>query len=149
MSRARQKRKELIKNVVASAAIHTQNELIARLAQLGVVTKQAAISRDINDLGITKNEQGIYTLPEDTVVSAPNKFLRTVVSTSDIRVNYVMNQVVVNTPAGAATSIAVYFESIFGEDVLGTIAGHDTILVICKSEAKARKIARKIDKLKK
>lgn len=140
MSQARSDRKEMIKSLVKEHKIRTQADLISHLKNLGIDVKQAAVSRDVKDLGLRKDEDGVYTLPEQFSQRATNEFIRAALKASGASAQHVMNQVVVRTGPGAAESVAAYFDSTFDSGVLGTIAGDDTILIICESEASAKEV---------
>ncbi len=145
MSQARDNRKEIIREVILNNDIRTQAQLIDKLEKLGIQVKQAAVSRDVKDLGLRKDDDGVYTLPEQFDKRATNEFIRAALKASGANAKYVMNQVVVRTGPGAAQSVAAYFDTTFDNGVLGTVAGDDTILIICESENAAKEVANHID----
>lgn len=145
MSQARNNRKEMIKELVRQHKVRTQADLIGHLKDLGIHVKQAAVSRDVKDLGLRKNDEGFYALPEEFNQRAKNDFIYAAIKASGACVRYVMNQVVVRTGPGAAQSVAAYFDTTFDDGVIGTVAGDDTILIICESEQAAREVANHIE----
>jgi transcriptional regulator of arginine metabolism len=147
MSQARDNRKEMIREIILTNEIRTQADLIEKLEELGISVKQAAVSRDVKDLELRKDDNGIYTLPEQFNKRATNEFIRAALKASGARARYVMNQVVVRTGPGAAQSVAAYFDTTFDKGVLGTVAGDDTILIICESEDAAKEVANHIDSI--
>jgi transcriptional regulator of arginine metabolism len=116
-----------ILKLIRSRNISTQEDLAAALKQVGVEATQVTLSRDFREMGLVKTSDGYRALPpqqrpEDlTAVSA--EFLR------DVRV--AQNQIVLRTAPGHASSVAVALDSANWAEVVGTLAGDDTVLVIC------------------
>ncbi|MEO8662967.1 MAG: ArgR family transcriptional regulator [Bryobacteraceae bacterium] len=115
-----------ILNVIRGRQIFTQEELAEELAKLGVPATQVTLSRDIRELGLVKTAEGyrpIRTEPVETHVGAiVGEYLR------DIRM--AQNLLVLRTPPGTANALAVALDNQSWPEVVGTIAGDDTVLVI-------------------
>ncbi|HXJ38076.1 MAG TPA: hypothetical protein VNH18_02290 [Bryobacteraceae bacterium] len=113
--------------LIRSRAIFTQDELARALREVGLEATQVTLSRDIRELGLVKTIDGYRELHRETpnaqLSSLAGEFLR------DVR--RAMNQVVLRTAPGHASSVAVALDGERWPEVLGTIAGDDTILVIC------------------
>jgi transcriptional regulator of arginine metabolism len=116
-----------ILKLIRSRNISTQEDLAAALKEVGVDATQVTLSRDIREMGLVKTADGYRALPphqrpEDlSAVSA--EFLR------DVRI--AQNQIVLRTAPGHASSLAVALDSANWAEVVGTLAGDDTVLVIC------------------
>jgi len=107
--------------------IPTQEELANALKECGVDATQVTLSRDIREMGLVKTSDGYRVLtqqerPEDFPALA-SEFLR------DVRL--AQNQIVLRTAPGHANSVAVALDNANWPEVVGTIAGDDTVLVIC------------------
>ena len=115
-----------ILKLIAGKHIYTQDELAQELAALGIAAKQVTLSRDIRDLGLVKTPEGYRELsPSESgpdFATLLSEFLR------DARV--AQNIVVLRTAPGHASTVAVAIDDEELPDVVGTIAGDDTILVV-------------------
>ncbi|MCL6471848.1 MAG: arginine repressor [Firmicutes bacterium] len=147
--RTRQDRLDVIKRVIETKDISTQEELISELETLGYDVTQATISRDISDLGLLKvriavNKAGskqIYSLPQtERLRSMLNEFM--------VSIDKAENLVVVKTTPGTAQAVASAMDSVKWPDVLGTVGGDDTILVITRSRDVADYIVERLTRLK-
>src|SRR4051794_13089212 len=115
-----------ILKVIRNKEIYTQDELARELSQVGIQTTQVTLSRDIRELGLVKTAEGYRQLqaepPGPDLAAAANEYLL------DIRV--AQNLVVLRTSPGNANSLAIAVDREELNEVVGTIAGDDTILVI-------------------
>ena len=141
----------MIRNLLASESIGSQESLRSRLAQRGIDVTQTTLSRDLMDLRATKvrNASGalIYTVPDHDGGAthdgeAANVRLARWCQLLLVTSVKVGNQLVLRTQVGAANLLASSIDSVRREEVAGTIAGDDTILVICRSEEDASVIER-------
>lgn len=129
-----------ILKILRSKEIYTQEELARELSQLGVQTTQVTLSRDMRELRLVKTGDGYRHLPEET--SGPdlsyvaNEYLQ------DIRV--AQNLVVLRTSPGTASSLAIALDQSDLEEVVGTIAGDDTVLVITPDNSSADKFQARV-----
>ena len=134
-------RHELILEIINEQPVATQELLIELLAKKGVKTTQATLSRDIQQLSLVKHRDADgnyrYTLPA-TAVEERNLFAEAVIS-----VDYALNTIVLKCRAGMAQGTCVAIDSVNHEGVVGTIAGDDTIFILVRSEADAKKLSRK------
>lgn len=126
-----------IKEIVQSQAIETQEELANALLAEGIEVTQATVSRDIKELMLIKIPTGDghyrYALsPEENVVLSRSRINR-LFQESIIRVDSVLNQVVLHTIPGSASAVAFSVDHAKWPEVIGTLAGDDTILLICRS----------------
>ena len=135
-------RQAQILELVRSRRIHTQDELARELGALGIEATQVTLSRDIKKLGLAKTADGympLTTAARARVEDAVWDVLQ------DVRV--AQNLVVVKTPPGKANSLAVELDRASWPEVVGTIAGDDTILIVTPDNAGAAKLRQKLLKL--
>ncbi len=136
------KRQEEIIKIVAEYSIGTHEELMNELKKRGFDVTQATISRDIKDLRIikTQSEQGaVYVLPPGGIISDTSIFTRSVKS-----VRSAMHTVVIRTQPGMAGGVGAAVDDEWGDMMLGTIAGDDTVLVIADDPEAAKELCGKI-----
>ena len=135
-------RQAQILELVRSRRIHTQDELARELGALGIEATQVTLSRDIKKLGLAKTADGympLTTAARARVEDAVWDVLQ------DVRV--AQNLVVVKTPPGKANSLPVELDRASWPEVVGTIAGDDTILIVTPDNAGAAKLRQKLLKL--
>ena len=137
-------RQEKMLELISKYEIDTQDELIDRLREIGFEVTQATVSRDIRELRISKMTTGKgtyrYVLPKQTAAPSNLKFNSALIDAL-ISIDSACNIVVLKTHAGLANALAVGIDSMHIEDILGCVAGDDTILLVSRSESSARNIA--------
>lgn len=140
------RRQAKIINIVKSMQVHTHDELIDALKAEGVQVTQATVSRDIKELGIIKvpsaDGGSVYSVPE--VVSEPNRNRVDMVSDSIRAVNAALHTIVINTFPGMAPAVAAAVDSVMHNDILGSVAGDDAVIIIAKSIESANELEAKI-----
>ena len=144
------RRQEKIINLVTRYEIDTQEELIGMLRREGYDVTQATVSRDIRELKLTKVLTGRgsyrYTVSSKNESVPSIKFNRALVN-SILSVEYAINNIVIKTYPGLATAVATGLDSIDSTDILGCVAGDDTIIMVVKSENAAKDISTRIHAL--
>ncbi|MBV8551697.1 MAG: ArgR family transcriptional regulator [Acidobacteriaceae bacterium] len=129
-----------ILKIIRSKEIYTQDELARELSQLGIQTTQVTLSRDMRELGLVKTPEGYRNLPAESsgpaLADVANEYLQ------DIRL--AQNLVVLRTSPGNANSLAVAIDKEELDEVVGTVAGDDTILVITPDSDTADKFRQKM-----
>ncbi len=148
------RRQRAILTLVATRPIHSQEELVALLQRQGVEVTQATISRDVKELGLVKvpikSERGEeifkYVVPSAAVnyVSRLHRSMSELVTS----IEGSENLIVMRTPPGGAMIVASSIDEAAWPEVLGTIGGDDTILVIVRSSAEAPTIKQRFLDLK-
>ncbi len=140
-------RQQKILELIEKYDIETQEQLIARLNEAGFSVTQTTVSRDINQLKLVKTVSGSgrykYVLPEirrDNNVSVVNSAL----SEACLKIQAARNIVVVKTLSGMANAIAVCIDSIGQSDILGSVAGDDTILIVLTTDEAAQSLSDKL-----
>lgn len=140
MSKVRTDRQRAIEQIVRSQPVRTQAELVDALAQRGFRVAQATVSRDIASLDLRKGAEGTYVLAQD-------KRLQQIILAAVADACATMNQVVVHTQPGSAPSVAAAVDAGDIDGVLGSIAGDDTVLVVCADAPCAFRFAEGVGKL--
>lgn len=142
-----------IREVLSRSLVTNQDELRRKLRRRGFVVTQATLSRDIHELRLTKGPGG-YALPNGhgTAGSAANPddtppTLEEMVDSFGLRARQAMNQVVVSTVMGGAQPVAAALDRAGWQDVVGTVAGDDTVLVICPDSRRATEVQERIRKM--
>ncbi len=129
-------RLNLIREVLASAPVASQDELRRKLRRRGIHVTQATLSRDMHELRLFKGPGG-YSLSNGNngaaMVAEDDQppSLAEMIDSFGLRVQQAMNQVVLSTVMGGAQPVAAAMDREGWPDVVGTIAGDDTVLVIC------------------
>lgn len=136
---ARKDRQNKILALIADEPIATQDELIRKLREQGCEVTQATVSRDIKELKLVKqigpDGKSIYSAgSREGYRDGAGALLPGAVVSTD----YAMNTCVIRTHAGMANAVCAAIDAMNWDGVLGTIAGDDTIFVLCRTEAKAR-----------
>ena len=136
------KRHQEIVKIIAEQSIGTHEQLLAELKKRGFSVTQATISRDIKNLRIVKTpspEGAVYTLPAGMFGADKPMFINSVKS-----VRRALHTVVIRTRPGMAGGVGAVADSEWGDMMLGTVAGDDTVLVIAENEEVAAELCDKI-----
>ena len=143
------KRQNKILEIVENNRIETQEELISKLRESGYEVTQATISRDIRDLKLTKvmGETGSKYIVPQTVTDDGQHVYSKALTASIKSVEVSMNLVVVRTYPGMANAVAAGIDSLKSDDILGCVAGDDTILVVTRSEENSAALKARLEKI--
>ena len=140
-------RKEAIIEIVRQYEIDTQEGLLQKLQEKGFSVTQATVSRDIKKIGLVKvaapSGKYKYAYRAETDQQSSAKFSN-ILKETVVRVAYTDALIVLHTYAGMANASAAAFDSMFKDDVLGSIAGDDTIFIAVHSRETAVEITEKI-----
>jgi transcriptional regulator of arginine metabolism len=129
-------RQEKILQIIAAKPVGTQQELSEELARMGIDATQSSVSRDIVELGLTKLK-GYYTAPQPALSGSP---IVEMVTAGD-------NLIIVKTGIGQASPAAVAIDRAKIEQIVGTVAGDDTIFIAVKDLEAQRLAIKKLVKL--
>lgn len=135
------RRQEAILEIISGQPVSTQEELIMLLEQRDIKTTQATLSRDIQQLSLVKQRDELGTVRYMLPVSAVKE--KTLFQEAVLSVDYAMNTIVLKCRAGMAQGTCAAIDSVKHEGVVGTIAGDDTIFILVRSEADAKKLSKK------
>ncbi len=139
-------RQHRVGRLLEEQAVSSQAQLVELLAADGVVATQATVSRDLEELGAVKvripGGAMAYAIPEHAKdFAAPDDHLRRVMGEFVVDVAHSANLVVLRTPPGSAHVVASALDRAGLSDVLGTVAGDDTVVVVCSEQAGGSRIA--------
>lgn len=140
MAKKRNGRQDAIREIVHNKDVRTQRMLVEELKKCGFDCTQATVSRDIADMGLRKLPEGVYVLAEDLHLQRMTSELVVDVTRAD-------NLVLVKAQPGTASGIAAAIDAAELPDVLGSLAGNDTILVIARTAADGERLEAMITKL--
>ena len=134
-----------IREVVSSSLVASQDELRRKLRRRGFRVTQATLSRDIHELRLSKGPGG-YALPNGHGDARPEPdddappSVAEMIDSFGLRVRQAMNQVVVGTVMGGAQPVAAALDYEEWPEIVGTVAGDDTVLVICPDPRRAGEV---------
>ena len=140
MAKKRNGRQDAIRDIVRNKDVRTQRVLVDELRAMGFDCTQATVSRDIADMGLRELPEGIYVLAEDLHLQRMVSELVTGVLRTD-------NLVMIKAQPGTASGIAAAVDAAELPDVLGSLAGNDTILVIAQTAEDGERLEALINKL--
>ena len=133
-------RQTAILSIIEQNDIETQEELAGKLKEMGIAVTQATVSRDIKELRLLKVLSGSggykYATADKAEHGLSERFVR-MFKDSVLSINYACNIVVLKTLAGSANVAAEAIDSMHLPEILGTMAGDNTILVVVQNEEEA------------
>lgn len=136
---SKHQRQHRIARLLEAGALSSQAQVVEMLAAEGIEATQATVSRDLEELGAVKirvpGSESVYAIPElprDQV--APEDHLRRVMGEWVVEVGCSLNLVVLRTPPGSAHVVASALDRAGLADMVGTVAGDDTVLVVVAEE---------------
>ena len=145
-------RQYLIAKLIEQSAVQNQVQLVELLADEGVVATQATVSRDLDDLGAIKirlpggeTAYAIPALPKEQ--RAPEDHLRRVFGDWVVEVAVSGNIVVLRTPPGSAHVVGSAMDRAGLREIIGTVAGDDTLMVVVAEEASSQELGQKLSDL--
>lgn len=128
--------------------VNTQEQIIAILRQEGFDATQATVSRDIKELGLIKvaNSDGSYKYvqPKANKEGSSAKYLL-ILNQSILSITYALHTIVLKTHSGMAQAAGAAIDHLVGNEILGSIGGDDTLLLICHSEEHAKNIVSRLN----
>jgi len=147
------KRQRAILALIAARPIHSQEELAMLLEQQGYEATQATISRDVKELGLIKvplkgGGGGAFKYVEPSVGPMFSSRLHRIVAELVSSIRGSVNQIVLRTPPGSAMMVASAIDNAEWTEVLGTLGGDDTVLVIIDDPAKLSMIVQRFEDMR-
>lgn len=132
-----------IRELITEKEIETQDDLVDRLRSMEFNVTQATVSRDIKELHLVKVPAGKgtykYSLPADQRFNPLNKLKRLIMD-AFVKIEHASHFIVLKTLPGNAHALGVLIDNLDWEEIMGTICGDDTCLIICHTEEEARAI---------
>ncbi|MBU5214289.1 MULTISPECIES: transcriptional regulator AhrC/ArgR [Heyndrickxia] len=136
-----------IREIIANFDIETQDELVEHLRNGGFNVTQATISRDIKELHLVKvplmDGRYKYSLPADQRFNPMQKLKRTLMD-AFISIDSAGHLIVLKTLPGNAHALGALIDILDWDEIIGTLCGDDTCLIICRDEEKSKLISEKI-----
>ena len=140
-------RQAKIMELIENFDIDTQEELASRLKEAGYEVTQATVSRDIREMKLTKiaTEKGKqkYSVISNADPEISERLIR-VFKECVVKLDYAQNMIVIKTLEGMGMAVGVAIDNMQNNEILGTIAGDDTVFCVIRSEHTAETIIDKI-----
>jgi transcriptional regulator of arginine metabolism len=140
-------RQQLIVELAHEGPLPNQQELCKVLARRGFPVTQATLSRDINELGLVRTAEG-YTLPNGDSPAEPAPTVSRIVREFVREVRRAQNLLVIKTTSGSAQPVALAIDAEGWEEIVGTVAGDDTVLIITPDNKKAGKLRTRLEEMR-
>lgn len=144
-------RKNVILEIVEKYEVDTQETLQALLLERGFAVTQATVSRDIKELSLVKtmsdNGGYKYSLPPKSPARGESSMFESLFLNSVKAIDRGMNTVVIKCHTGMANAVCSQLDALAFGEIVGTLAGDDTIFLLMRSEAEAKRMTEKLNKL--
>lgn len=141
------KRQEAILELVKKYEIETQEELAEKLNGAGFAVTQATISRDIRELKLTKIQHGakqVYAALTENKYVGSNKYID-ILKHSFVSVDMAQNILVIKTASGTAMAVATALDSLHWDEIVGSIAGDDTVMCAIRTVEDTKKLVKRLE----
>ena len=145
---------EALKMLISSKELTCQEDVLKALQKEGFKLTQATLSRDMKQLKIAKaasmNGKYVYVLPNETMyrrIPNPPSALEMLNTPGVLSINFSGNMIVIKTRPGYASSIAYNIDNSNIDEILGTIAGDDTIFIVAKEGTSRESIVETINRI--
>jgi len=149
---SRTKRHAKVLEIIREKPIETQEDLAVSLQKEGFEVTQATVSRDIKELGITKTPTGSgsyrYVAPKERAFEDSWRRMRRLLQDSVVSIDSSENLLVIRTLTGNAHAVAAAIDDIGIPEIVGTIAGDDTILIVVKPKSAVISVMERFNKLR-
>ena len=129
-------RQDLILRMISERELGTQQDVVAALSDIGVEVAQATVSRDLAELGVLKVGTRYLALPHE-----PGSAGIEVLPSFVLGLTPAQNLVVINTRDGTAGAVSSVLDRVKGLEIVGTVAGQDTVLAVAPDNAAAQTVA--------
>lgn len=140
---SKMKRHLKIREIISDNDIETQDELVDHLKKLGFNVTQATVSRDIKELHLVKVPSSTgrykYSTPTEQRFNPQDKLKRLIME-AFVSIDHASHFIVLKTLPGNAHSLGVLIDDLDWEEIMGTICGDDTCLMICRTEENAKTV---------
>jgi transcriptional regulator of arginine metabolism len=137
-----------ILEIIHERVVETQDELAQHLGEQGIRVTQATVSRDIKELRLLKVPCGDgryrYALPVDQPAGAQAERMRRIFRESVVSIDCSENLIIVRSMSGAAAAVGEAVDELHWPEVLGTVAGDNTVLVVARRRDGAGRLAERL-----
>lgn len=145
-------RQVMIVSIIKEFQVGTQEELGEILKERGVLVTQATLSRDIKELGLIKvpTLEGSYrySLPQDRTPGDLMRRAQRMLEDAVISIDFAENIIVIKTMSGTAQGVAAAFDELSWPEVVGTVAGDNTIMVVVRSKDVVEELLNRLQQLR-
>ncbi|EJL41042.1 transcriptional regulator ArgR [Brevibacillus agri] len=135
-----------IRDIISNQEVETQDELVERLRAAGFNVTQATVSRDIKELHLVKvplpDGRYKYSMPAEQKFNPLQKLKRMLVD-SFVSIDQADHFIVLKTLSGHANAVAELIDNLPWEEIMGTISGDNTILIICRSKENTAEVTKR------
>jgi len=132
-----------IRELIIENEVETQDELVDLLKAAGYNVTQATVSRDIKELHLVKvpsiHGKYKYSLPADQRFN-PLEKLKRIIMDSFVKIDHATNFIILKTLPGNAQAVGALVDNLDWDEIMGTICGDDTCLMICRTETDAAEV---------
>jgi transcriptional regulator of arginine metabolism len=140
-------RQRAILDALKHGTFASQEDLQRVMRKRGFRVGQATLSRDIRDLNLSKTHQGYSLSQGESAVGAALPPVSRLVREFVLDIRSAQNQLVIKTIVGSAQPVAAALDEVDWPEVVGTIAGDDTILIVCPDRDEARELAGRLEEM--
>lgn len=145
------RRQMKVQEIITKEIIRTQEDLAERLRLAGFDVTQATVSRDIKEMGLIKvpsqGDEYRYAIPTEAHPTNLQERLRRLLREAMVSINDAENLIVIRTIPGNAHALAALMDNSNWEEVIGTVAGDDTILLVIKPKEAVKTVLDRISTL--
>ncbi|NLM20703.1 MAG: arginine repressor [Peptococcaceae bacterium] len=143
------RRQKKIRDLVTNEIIKTQEDLAGRLLEEGFAVTQATISRDIKEMGLVKVPSGgdeyRYALRNESLPISYQERLKRMLKEAVVSIDFSENIIVVKTIPGNAQALALLLDNVDWKEVIGSVAGDDTIFLLIKPKEAVKTVLQRLD----
>lgn len=146
----KQRRQSVILDVIRAGAIHSQEQLRRRLRAAGFDVTQATLSRDVREMGLVKGgANGAYQVAAqaETNGHSARSALQRALGEQMLKIDRVQQLVLLRTGLGHAQSVCALLDGARLPDIVGTLAGEDTILIVTPDVRRARSVVKRLEEM--
>jgi transcriptional regulator of arginine metabolism len=136
-----------ILKLLTGRAVASQDELRRQLGHLGMRVTQATLSRDLRELRLVKTSEGYRPLSTAAEQASPVPAIERALREFLLDIRPAQNMLVLKTPPGGAQPLAAAVDSERWKEVAGTLAGDDTVLVVCSSRSGSNTIQKRLEEM--
>jgi transcriptional regulator of arginine metabolism len=149
VTESKRERQHVILDLIGTREIGSQEELRVLLGKRGWDVTQSTLSRDLRDLRIARvpTERGVRYVVNESGDEASRTPLAAILPQLMVRLDGVSHMIVLKTVIGGAQAVASAIDKEASSDIVGTIAGDDSILMICRSEQARERVSRRLASL--
>jgi transcriptional regulator of arginine metabolism len=142
----KQSRHNAIRQLIVTQSVANQDELRRLLMKRGFEVTQATLSRDLHEMRLYKGPDG-YRIPADAEEEEELPGIDEVLHSFGLEVKQAMNQLVLFTTNGGAQPVAAAIDYEEWDEVVGTIAGENTVLIICPDTKSASQLRTRLEEM--